>query len=486
MLKRSLLTALTLLPALGWANHFEEQLDRAVEELERADKAVKRARGPCKKNLSPELSTALENVEELEETRGRRAMDAQVFAAREQVAQLTHLAQAYRCPQKVSERLLDAIDALDEARFGLWSRGDRPPREAAFAHLPPLQVEVETQWNREPAVKLSVPELTLGNMQGRAFYLGTRVRSLEGPWSDWVTTEQWSVPADPFRWADPFEHYFSYRALTEQNYADGRFVGQLAIFDGNGALIAARETPFRLKTRLPRRPLPAVGQVVVAAAPARPAPPPPAPPPPSAPPPPAPAYQNPPPGYQPPPPRNPLPPPPPTRTQPPSYAPPPPNSAPPAPNPPPPPTRGHQPSYAPPPAPTPAPNYPPASNPPPATRNTPPERDCGTGVDPGCPLRRNGALPMDATTFSGLIATLAKNSNEQLRKEICEATFRAHALTALQLGLILDQFRNDQLRLEVARAAAPRVTNPSHALGFATKWRNSVLAKEYATLLSQQ
>jgi len=237
---------------------------------------------------------------------------------------------------------------------------------------------------------------------------------MQGEWSDWVTTQQWSVPNDSFSWRNPFNHFFRYSTLAEVDFADGRFVAQVAVFDGNGQMLATREAPFMV--RLPRLP---------PAPPVTEAPPPPGYPP---------GYQQPPPGYQQPPP-------------------------------------GYQ---------QPPPGYPPGPVPPVMVR------DCGTGRDPGCEMKRNGLVAMDAPTYAGLVTALQSNANELNRRDIFVAVMKAHGITAMQLGRVLDFFPNEQVRLDVARFAAPRLMNPSHALIFASKFHNGILSRDYTTLMASQ
>lgn len=114
-------------------------------------------------------------------------------------------------------------------------------------------------------------------------------------------------------------------------------------------------------------------------------------------------------------------------------------------------------------------------------------RNCGTVTnDPGCTMRRDGQLPMDATTFSGVMQSLKGVSNELTREEMAEKMFKRNYLTALQLGKVLDLFQNELTRLDVAKQAAPHVVNPQHALGFSSKWKNSISADEYVELMSGQ
>lgn len=114
-------------------------------------------------------------------------------------------------------------------------------------------------------------------------------------------------------------------------------------------------------------------------------------------------------------------------------------------------------------------------------------RNCGTVTnDPGCTQRRDGQLPMDATTFNGVMQSLKGVSNELTREEMAEKMFKRNYLTALQFGKVLDLFQNELTRLDVAKQAAPHVVNPQHALGFSSKWKNSLTADEYVEVMSGQ
>ncbi len=113
-------------------------------------------------------------------------------------------------------------------------------------------------------------------------------------------------------------------------------------------------------------------------------------------------------------------------------------------------------------------------------------RDCGTDQDPGCTMRRDGQFAMDAETFRGFLQSLKATRNELTREEMVEKVMKRAYLTAKQFGLVLDLFQNEITRLDVAKTAAPRVVNPQHALGFSSKWRNSISADEYVELITQQ
>jgi hypothetical protein len=115
----------------------------------------------------------------------------------------------------------------------------------------------------------------------------------------------------------------------------------------------------------------------------------------------------------------------------------------------------------------------------------PSSRDCGTRADEGCLMRRDGQYPMDASTWRGFYQSLKSESNEIVRQEKAEKMLTRVYLTAAQFGLVLDLFRNEITRLEVAKVAAPHVVNPQHALGFSSKWRNSISGSEYTDIITQ-
>ncbi|QSQ20026.1 DUF4476 domain-containing protein [Pyxidicoccus parkwayensis] len=113
-------------------------------------------------------------------------------------------------------------------------------------------------------------------------------------------------------------------------------------------------------------------------------------------------------------------------------------------------------------------------------------RDCGTGEDSGCTTRRDGQFAMDAETFSGVMKSLKSTANELTREEMAEKMFRRNYLTAKQFGQVLDLFKNELTRLDVAKNAAPHVVNPQHALGFSSKWKNSLTGDEYVEVMTAQ
>jgi hypothetical protein len=113
-------------------------------------------------------------------------------------------------------------------------------------------------------------------------------------------------------------------------------------------------------------------------------------------------------------------------------------------------------------------------------------RDCGTGEDSGCTMKRDGQLAMDAETFRGIMKSLKAVDNELTREDMAEKMFKRNYLTAKQFGQVLDLFENELTRLDVAKTAAPHVVNPQHALGFSSKWDNSLNGEDYVELMSAQ
>ena len=135
-------------------------------------------------------------------------------------------------------------------------------------------------------------------------------------------------------------------------------------------------------------------------------------------------------------------------------------------------------------SPAPQPQARPVAAPPPAA---PAFRNCGTGPsDPGCTMTRDGKYAMDADTWSGFYQSLKSQPNEITREEMTEKMLKKNYLTAKQLGLLLDLFNNEITRLDVAKFAASHVVNPQHALGFSSKWNNSISAGEYTEIISEQ
>lgn len=396
-------TALLALPAFAdGAAAYKKPLKDAEKALDSAESKARQAGGRCRASMSDPLENASDKIHDLRKGDAPRGRD--IAQVRAEVSGYASSASFSGCPYPVLDDIQRALENLEEARIAVWGawqgggrrddddrdgRGGQDNSSSVYAQLAALKAQTNATFEGERAVKLTVPELRLTNMQGRTFYLGARYRSYEGQWSEWVTTSAWTVPSEPFVWKNAFTHYLRYSALAEDDFSDGRFVARVSVFDGNGAELAYRDVTFRVS--LPKLPT------------------------------------------------------------------------------------------APPPAP-----YPPNVPPPPVQPPPVVQRDCGTGNDVGCVMARDGQYPMDAGTWNGFLAALRANPNESLRQRTAEDMFRRAYVTAFQLGMVLDLFPNENIRLIVARFAAPRVVNPQHALGFASKWRNPALASQYSQLMTAQ
>lgn len=541
MVRTFALAALTL-ASLASAQQYKKPLKKAVEALDDASKQARRSNPQCKQAVYEELDRLSDQVDDLKKDGRPREIARLKF----EVSNLGSTASWSGCPDSVVEGIHRAEDFLDDARTAMFSdrRGDRDDRRDdrrddddddngfQLAQMNPLQVQVNANFEGEPAVKVIVPELTLRNLRGQRFYLGARFRSFQGHWSEWVTTQQWAVPSDPFVWRNAFTHFFRYSTLAEDDFSNGRFVARVSVFDGSGRELAFREVSFNV-ARLPQLP---PGPVVVVPPPVQQ--------------PPvqqrdcgtgpdvgcsmmrdgrwamdgatfqgfmrsmqsntsemmragtaqtmfntnyatavqfglvldlfqsemykmqvaqngAPRLVN---------PQHAI-----------GYA---DKFA----------TNMHRTNYTnmiagqlqggnrppgnmPPPPPPPPGNRPPPPPPPPNMGN----RDCGTGPqDPGCGMRRNGMWAMDAMAWAGFYNSIRSTPNELVKQSNVQSALANQALTAAQLGLLMDLFNNELTRLDVAKFAATRVVNPMHAIGWSSKFRNQILAQDYVTVMGRQ
>ncbi len=544
---RSLMFAAFVFSSVVFADSVNRSLKTAADSVEDAYDRTQRARAHCRQTIGPQLDALVDRVDDL-----RKNPSGQLLGeVKGSLSSVGMAAPVAGCPVEVNDDIQKAVEALEDARVSMWnSRGngrgdgrgdDRRNRRKGddpvvsdlndFAQMSPLQVQPNAAFEGEAAVRVSVPELRLYNLQGRQFYLGARFRSYEGEWSEWTTTQVWSVPNNAFVWKNAFNHFFRYSTLAEDDFSQGRFMAHVSVFDQDGRELAFREASFRVRLpQLPNAPPPVVVQpppVVMArdcgtgpqdpgcqmvrdgqypmdrdvfggvmqairgnssemmraqavqamlarnyltalqlmrvldsfesemirvkmaeiAAPhvvnpqhalgyaakfrsnimAQ--------------------------GY----------------TQ----------------------LMSQQPQGT-------APGAPPVvvQMPPPGYRPPPPGvvvavpapvyRDCGTGNDPGCTMVRNGHEPMDAATFNGVLTSLRGTANELIRESMCESFVNANYLTAAQFGMVLDLFSGEITRMDVARKAVTHVVNPQHALGFSTKFRNSIYANDYAELIASQ
>lgn len=102
------------------------------------------------------------------------------------------------------------------------------------------------------------------------------------------------------------------------------------------------------------------------------------------------------------------------------------------------------------------------------------------------PRAPEGPQPMARGAFQGFLGGLQSNPNEILRKDQCLSLLQGNYISAAQLGQMMDLFNNEILKLDVARAAAPKVVDPQNALGHSGKFHNGILARDYTALMSKE
>jgi hypothetical protein len=224
-------------------------LKEAGRVLEDAQEAAEEHAGSCAAVLSQPLEKAAEEAAAF-----RKSFDVEaLFRLRLNLSALSTTAGINGCPLAVSEGVSKAQELLETARLGVAGAAAPPAQGPVILSSP--RMTVQSILNGRPAVRVSIDELSLHGFQGRTFYLGVRYRSVEGDWTDWVTTQVWSVPTAAFVWKNAFNHFIPASALAEDDFANGRFVVQVGVFDGaNRNRLAFRETFFRVRN-LPRLPV---------------------------------------------------------------------------------------------------------------------------------------------------------------------------------------------------------------------------------------
>ncbi len=545
MFRSLLMGCLMLADAAFAADLATKAFKGAADAVEDAYDRTKRGTPACRQNIGDSLDALVDRVDDLK----KGSSDEELTQLKQVLSTLGASASMVGCPLEVNDDIQRAVSFLEDGRIAMWAnstngrgndderrnrrRGDDPRfnQTEYFVQMSALQLQPEARFDGERAVKVTVPELKLFNMQGRQFYVGARFRSYEGEWSEWITTQTWSVPNNTFTWKNAFNHFFRYSTLAEDDFSNGRFIAHVSVFDDKGRVLAFRESMFRV--RLPQ--LPSGPPVVVMPGPpmpmrdcgtgndpgclmAR-------------------GGQYPMDGtvfsgvmqslrstnnemMQ-------------ARTIESVFA----NNfvtalqlkpmldlfgnemmrlrvaelaAPRVVNP------QHALGYAasfrnnmfgqaytqlmlkqpqgglpgmqlpPVVVQVPVPNYP-TQPPPGVVIPVPPTyRDCGTGNDPGCAMTRNGQPAMDAATYASVMTALRTNNNELTRAEMCQSLFRGNYLTALQLGSVLDLFGNELTRLDVARKVADHVVNPQHAMGLASKFQNSFNQRDFVQVMTGQ
>ena len=67
-----------------------------------------------------------------------------------------------------------------------------------------------------------------------------------------------------------------------------------------------------------------------------------------------------------------------------------------------------------------------------------------------------------------------------------KSTVASQYLTAMQLERLLRAFNSDLSKLDAAKAAAPRLVNPSHALGLAQLFNSSLSQQDFTRTIAAQ
>ncbi len=228
-------------------------LKEASRALEDAQEAAEERAGACAGVLSQPLEKAAESAAAL-----RKSVDAQaLLRIRMTLSALSTTAGINGCPLAVSEGISKAQELLETALTG--TAGTAGPNALRQVTLSSPRITAQSILNGRPAVRVSVDTLSMLGLPGSSFYLGVRYRSVEGDWTDWVTTQVWSVPNAAFIWKNAFNHFIPVSALAEDDFASGRFVVQVGVFDGaTRSRLTFRETFFRVRNlpRLPQGPGP--------------------------------------------------------------------------------------------------------------------------------------------------------------------------------------------------------------------------------------
>ncbi len=372
-MRRTLLLAVVVLATPALAASWKEKMSEAADQLDSALQLAKDSSGYCRQAVSHGIRKASDRVDELR----KNPTEDQLKAVQSQVAALGLAAAPNGCSPELVQKLDDAQRDLERARHMLErhrhhhgdgddddDEGDDdhrpppgpPPGPPALAEMAPLRAEfVDGPGHANDMMRLST-QVTLRGMGNQQWTLAWRARAENGAFSDWSRSERVAAPG-PFSTVEaagvfPIE---SLRATGARS-----FVGEVAVLNRGGLVMASRQLPFSL-----------------------------------------------------------------------------------------------------------------------------PGRDCGTGPDdPGCNRARDGRWPMDRRTHEGLMASMAGNAGEHARRDMAMAVFRANYLTARQLGDVLGRFMSDNVKLELSRAAAPHVVDPENALALASKFRSTLLQRDFTALFS--
>ncbi|MCU0700458.1 MAG: DUF4476 domain-containing protein [Myxococcaceae bacterium] len=281
-LRHCLTAGLLLCAAVASAQAWNRPLKNAADAVEDAFDRTQRTRGQCRNQVGPSLDGLVDRIDAL---RRQQFPVQELNQLRFELTTLAQQAPFAACPIGVTEDLQRALDGLEEARIAMWNGGGRdrfgggggnrrdrrgddrnqPGAAFPFVNIAPLRVAPNVPFQTERAVQITVPEVRFDFMQGQGFYLATKFRSFEGDWSEWVTTQLWTVPSNPFQWRNAYNHVLRYSTLAEEDFSNGRFIVHVAVFNQQGQELAFREASFRVQ--LPNfGGVPGIGQPPVMAA----------------------------------------------------------------------------------------------------------------------------------------------------------------------------------------------------------------------------
>ena len=114
------------------------------------------------------------------------------------------------------------------------------------------------------------------------------------------------------------------------------------------------------------------------------------------------------------------------------------------------------------------------------------EHPCWNRQDSGCMKTRNGYYCADARTINQLVATVKAEPNEYSKLEIVKAASRGHYFTTMQVGMVIDGFRNELIKVDAVEIMAPRVVDPENGWAIKQRFRNSLVGDDAVELMTAQ
>jgi hypothetical protein len=225
------------------AQPFKNDVKNAVRFVDDAERAASQSPAPCPAAMADALDEIADTISALK----RVAKPVEAEAMKQRLIQLASTSPTLGCRATVAQHLTKAIASLEEARVKMVRATTPvappiPPQPTAAVSA--LVIEEKVMFEKDFAAKLSVPEMSFTNMEGSAFSVGVRFRSLNGQFGEWTRTQEWSVPNQAYVWKNGFTHYFRYSSLIPVNSSNGQFVAQVVIFDSNSRILTTRETNF--------------------------------------------------------------------------------------------------------------------------------------------------------------------------------------------------------------------------------------------------